>query len=470
MAFKVFDTNGRLLVTGAGGGGGGTGTVTSVALSVPSILFTNPPSGSPITTSGTITVNLIPQTQKTFFAGPISGADANPTFRAIQLTDLPGGIGSGTVTSFSAGDLSPLFTTSIATSTTTPALTFALNTHAANTVFAGPTTGADAAPTFRSLVLADIPSLPYWALVGNAPGNDTSFLGTTDNHDILFKTFNTTRGGILKTGEWGINSVGVAGTQLTTIGYGATNATNTALFQNSSNYNTLAVLDDGSIGIGTITTDVGFKMTINGSATRPGGIYITSVTSSYGMLIDVGTTAQALYVSNSNAANYAVYAASGVSYFRDNVGMGAVAPAAGSSLKVAVPVANNVGIELNNAQTSGMSYGLKIDATAAGTQTVYGAYFNVLNGSVNKAIHINAGDFTSVPNFGKVGFGIVSPTAILHLQAGTATAGTAQLKLDASTLLTTPEIGAIEFVDNGTTGHLYVTLNVAGILTRVQIV
>lgn len=69
------------------------------------------------------------------------------------------GGGSGTVTSFSAGDLSPLFTTSEATATTTPALSFSLNTQNANKVFAGPATGADAAPTFRVLVAADIPSL-----------------------------------------------------------------------------------------------------------------------------------------------------------------------------------------------------------------------------------------------------------------------------------------------------------------------
>lgn len=69
--------------------------------------------------------------------------------------------GSGTVTSFSAGNLSPLFTTSVATASTTPALSFLLSTQSANLVFAGPTTGAAAAPTFRSLVAADIPSLSY---------------------------------------------------------------------------------------------------------------------------------------------------------------------------------------------------------------------------------------------------------------------------------------------------------------------
>lgn len=69
------------------------------------------------------------------------------------------GEGTGTVTDFSAGNLSPLFTTGVATSTTTPALTFALNTQSANMVFAGPTSGGAAAPTFRALVSSDLVNL-----------------------------------------------------------------------------------------------------------------------------------------------------------------------------------------------------------------------------------------------------------------------------------------------------------------------
>lgn len=69
------------------------------------------------------------------------------------------GTGVGTVTSFSSGDLSPLFTTSVATATTTPALSFTISTQAANLVFAGPASGGVVAPTFRSLVAADIPDI-----------------------------------------------------------------------------------------------------------------------------------------------------------------------------------------------------------------------------------------------------------------------------------------------------------------------
>ncbi len=46
---------------------------------------------------------------------------------------------------------------------------------------------------------------------------------------------------------------------------------------------------------------------------------------------------------------------------------------------------------------------------------------------------------------GKLGIGVASPTAILHLKASTATASTASLKIDAGTLLTVPESGVVEF-------------------------
>lgn len=54
---------------------------------------------------------------------------------------------SGTVTSFSAGDLSPIFTTTEATPTTTPALSFVLTNAAAGTVL-GNATGSAAGPTY----------------------------------------------------------------------------------------------------------------------------------------------------------------------------------------------------------------------------------------------------------------------------------------------------------------------------------
>lgn len=55
----------------------------------------------------------------------------------------------GTVTSFNAGNLSPLFTTNVATATTTPALTFALTNATAKSIFGNNTSGA-ASPDFQT--------------------------------------------------------------------------------------------------------------------------------------------------------------------------------------------------------------------------------------------------------------------------------------------------------------------------------
>lgn len=67
-----------------------------------------------------------------------------------------GGGGSGTVTSVGLS-LPSILTVSGSPVTTSGTLAATLATQAANTVFSGPTTGADAAPSFRLLVAADIP-------------------------------------------------------------------------------------------------------------------------------------------------------------------------------------------------------------------------------------------------------------------------------------------------------------------------
>lgn len=88
---------------------------------------------------------------------------------ATGWVQIGGGGGSGTVTDFTAGNLSPLFNASVATSTTTPALTFAQIAQSANQVFAGPSTGAAANPTFRALVAADL------ALAAAPPSNGLQY-------------------------------------------------------------------------------------------------------------------------------------------------------------------------------------------------------------------------------------------------------------------------------------------------------
>lgn len=70
----------------------GSGTVTNVALSLPSVFNV---SGSPVTTTGTLTATLANQTQNQIWASP-NGSTGAPTFRAMVAADLPTTINANT--------------------------------------------------------------------------------------------------------------------------------------------------------------------------------------------------------------------------------------------------------------------------------------------------------------------------------------------------------------------------------------
>lgn len=191
---------------------GGSGTVTSVGLSLPAIFSV---SGSPVTTSGTLTATLASQTANYFFAAP-NGTSGTPSFRAMVAADVPSlpaskitsgtiataRLGSGTAssstvllgnstwgtvpnagltnsaitiagTSTSLGGsialdtITGLSTTGLVKRTGTNTLSIATSgtdylapftSQTANYVFAAPN-GTSGTPTFRAIVSADIPTL-----------------------------------------------------------------------------------------------------------------------------------------------------------------------------------------------------------------------------------------------------------------------------------------------------------------------
>lgn len=66
--------------------GTGSGTVTSVAASVPAEFSI---AGSPVTTIGTLAITKANQAANLVWAGPASGAAAQPAFRALVAADIP---------------------------------------------------------------------------------------------------------------------------------------------------------------------------------------------------------------------------------------------------------------------------------------------------------------------------------------------------------------------------------------------
>jgi hypothetical protein len=189
------------------------GGVTSVGLSAPGEFTV---SGSPVTSLGTLAFSWATQTTNKVLAAP-NGSTGIPTFRALVAADIPtipltgtsgtlgvsrGGTGNtavpangevliGNGTGFSVAGLTAgtgititpgagtitidatgsgfvtsvglalpgsLFTISNSPVTGVGTLTGALVVQQANKVWCGPTTGADAVPTFRSLVEGDLPN------------------------------------------------------------------------------------------------------------------------------------------------------------------------------------------------------------------------------------------------------------------------------------------------------------------------
>ena len=148
------------------------------------------------------------QTANKFYASP-NGSSGVPSFRSIVAADIPtlnqnttGNAATVTTIPTLSGDVSNtgnnvsvsgsvvksvslntpnvVFSTPVTftTSSSTATGTLSLNTQSANTVFAGPSTGSAATPTFRSLVANDIPSLTA-SKISDLGNSATRNVGTT---------------------------------------------------------------------------------------------------------------------------------------------------------------------------------------------------------------------------------------------------------------------------------------------------
>jgi hypothetical protein len=196
-AFTAAGTVGQVL-TSAGAGTPTwttptTGTVTSVGLAMP-VQFTV--TNSPVTSSGTLTAAFTTQSANSLFAGPTSGGGAVPTFRALTTTDIPA---LSYVTSVALA-LPSIMSVSGSPVTSSGTLTGTLTTQAVNSIFAGPSSGSAAAPTFRALTTADIPALPYGTGTVTAVSvvSANGFAGTSSGGATPALTLTTTITGLLK--------------------------------------------------------------------------------------------------------------------------------------------------------------------------------------------------------------------------------------------------------------------------------
>jgi hypothetical protein len=196
------------------------------------------------------------------------------------------GGGSGTVTSFSAGNLSPLFTTSVSNPTTTPALSFALSTAAAH-AFLGNNTGSTAAPAYVQPAFTD--------LSGSATDAQVPDILT------LTRISNLTTNGFVKTGSGNgtlsiDTSTYLTGNQTITITGDASGSGTTAITLALSNIPDLTT-QAGSI----LATNIAAPTTPAAGKTK---VYVDSTSKNIAAKNDAGTVNHGVQTRTATASNW----------------------------------------------------------------------------------------------------------------------------------------------------------------------
>lgn len=233
-------------IAGSGGGGGGVSSVGLADTSTDPIFnITN----SPVTSSGVIDMTLVSQDANTVFAGPASGSADQPNFRALVTADLPSG--TGTVTSVSVASANG-FSGTVATATTTPAIT--LSTSISGLLQGS--AGALAAYIGGSLVEATSSVL---TITGGA--NSQIGLGTS----IQVKQASTSQSGYLSNTDWDtFNGKQASGNYLTALtGDGTASGPGSAAL-------TLATVNSNTGGFGSSTAIPNFTVNGKGLITAAG--------------------------------------------------------------------------------------------------------------------------------------------------------------------------------------------------------
>lgn len=177
---------------------GGLGTVISVGLIAPNIFQV---SGSPVTSSGNITLTFVNQPCSTVFAGPSAGANGAPSFRYLVGTDVMSALSAGTnitltpvgstlqissfdsggtVTTVGANTITGLATASVSNPTTTPSITFTLIPQPANTSLMGGISGGSSTPVFRLIQGQDLAALVPGANTTITPSGSTLIIASTN--------------------------------------------------------------------------------------------------------------------------------------------------------------------------------------------------------------------------------------------------------------------------------------------------
>lgn len=337
---------------------------------------------------------------------------------------------TGTVTSFSAGNLSPLFTTSVATSTTTPALSFSLSNAGGGTVFGNNTTSSGA-PAYTTAPVLGIPgtSTGTIALASStasgkytitAPANaatPTLTLPTTSN--VLTGQFagdGTVLSSTLATASAaGTVTASLANASAGTVLGNATGSSTTPTYTSTPVLG-LPGTSTGTIALASSTASGKFTITAPASSATPTLTLPTTTNVLAGQFAGDGTVLSSTLATASAAGTITAALASAASgTFLGNITNSSAAPtyAALSAVKPETTTYQVLAADFSAYKTITVASGtFTITLVASGSQPANGQYINVINYG------------SGVVTIARSGQNINGGTTSLTLGAGSATAPT----------------------------------------------
>ena len=458
----------------------GVGSVTSVALALPSIMSV---SGSPVTSSGTLTGTLTTQSVNTLFAGPSSGAAATPTFRALVTADIPSlsyvsSVSGTTGRITSTGGLTPIIdlTSGIATAGTTgssslipvitidtygrvtsittaanpqgtvtsvtgtspvvssggatPAISLAtaygdtLNPYASKTAnyFLGAPSGSAGVPTFRALTTADIPSLSYVTSVALALPSILTVSGSpVTSSGTLTGTLTTQAVNTIFAGPSSGASTAPTFRSLTTADIPTLNqnTTGTAANITATSNSTLTTLSALSLPGSQVSGNIsGNAANVTGTvAIGNGGTGQSTAAAAYNALTPITTTGDLVIGNGTNSATRLAIGAN--NYVLTSNGTTATwAASSGSGATIS-----------NDTSTSSNLYPLFANATSGAVATVY-------TGNANYLYKPSTGELTSTAMISSNGIQINSKTVGTNYTIATGNNGLSAGPVSVSTGIT----------------------------------
>jgi hypothetical protein len=357
------------------------------------------------TTGGTVTSASVVAANG--FTGSVATATTTP---AITLGTTITGILKGNGTAISAAIASDFPTLNQNTTGTSANVTGTVAVTNGGTGLTSVTTGdilyGSAANTLSKLpagtngqVLTLTSGIPSWAtpaassswsLTGNAATAGTHFLGSTNNVSLRFRTNNTER---------------------------------------------MIIDSTGKVGVGLSDPAAGYYLSVKDNLE----------------IRRTATTAQMIFTNTAGSGNFRIGGDGGDIYWQGG---------GGQSLQMGSYWATVLGGDRQTAAFPAFIGGISGTSVIVASQRDASVALGIQGNSASQTANLtewknSAGTVLAVVDkSGNVGIGVPTPTAALHLEAGTASANTAPLKFTAGTNLTTPENGAVEF--NGT--HFYGTV------------